>query len=157
MDNQTSPFNLPQPRTATRVVTVRDEENQPGRQWEFKLRRMQAVGFHKAQSMRSVLNARYLTGMQGVKPIAFPAVGGEPVEISDDLFEQVSLVWAMQPDTMVPAVDDLDSIHTAAGAPWSCEEIIAMAATAPGAWAELLNERAAVMKAGNEQREPQTT
>ena len=148
----TSPFSLKQPGSVVVAVTVTDEENQPGQSWTFRLRKTQALGFHKAESMKRVLVQRYLTGSPDgtMQPIAFPAVGGQPVELSEDLFEQVANAWAMQEHAqVVPAVDDLDSIHGSVQDGLSCEEIVAMAAVAPNAWVQLLREMGKVQRQGN--------
>lgn len=159
MSNQTSPFQLSQPRAAVHEETIRDEENQPGQAWTFRMRRTLATTFHKHQSMLRVLEERYLTGTpDGTFPaIPFPAVGGQPVEISRDLFDQVALTWAMQEGARhVPETADLNSVH-GDGTTWTCEEIIAIAAAAPHAWLQLMQATAKVNRQGNAPQGSETT
>lgn len=128
-------------------ITLRDEENQPGVTWTLRLRKTQAVGFHLANSMKTLLIQRYITGGPGFDPIPFPAIGGEEVELSEDLFEVVSTIWAMQEGvTSVPAMDDLNA---GVSGGMSAEQLVALAAVAPNAWVQLLAGVPKIQTSGN--------
>lgn len=141
------PFTLSQPTVTSSETIVADPHNAPGYEWRFRLRPSLATGFHKAQSMTAVLTARYLTGAPGFARIPFPAVGGRRVEVSEDLFEMVGQIWAQQVGCpSVPALDEIDARWKGG---WSAEQIIAMAAVAPGAWAMLIAASTKVLQRGN--------
>lgn len=132
------------------IIEVTDELNHPGVVWKLHMHSFRATTEHKATSMTKMLCQRYITGVgPGFPAIAFPAVGGQEVEISHDLFEAAGQFWAMQAGAhTVPAVNDLTSLH-GDGTTLSPEQLIAMAACAPNAWAQLFAKCTELQKLGN--------
>jgi len=73
-------------------------------------------------------------------PMSVPAVGGEPIEVSERLSEVVSRVWAMQ----VPSDDA-----------YSSEELIALAAVMPDEWREMAAWAAEMDEAAHAKKAPE--
>jgi hypothetical protein len=150
------PFAIIPPARRPETVTVKDEKL--GKTWSFEMEALNSISLYKSNGMAAVLKTRYITGSEvdGTPSLPFPPMppdaDGKPteVELSEDLFEQVAQLWAMQTHSgQVPGAFDIDVRKPGIFTP---EQFVALAVVSPTrAWHQLLTKCAALAKkSGND-------
>lgn len=136
-----APFSDQRPAPLVEVVTLTNELT--GQTDEIALQYMDDVLANKSASLAQRLSAQYVGYPdQGVEPESFLAVGGEELEISEMLCQNVATVFVMQ----APRPDK--------GMIYTVEEIIAFVATndVTNIWTQLQEHTQEINTKGNKRK-----
>lgn len=122
-----NPFGLTRPTREVSHVPVTDP-SQPKRVFWLSLRYLDAVDYGVVADEAERMTQLYITGSEGKPAGAFPLVGEHPIQISERLFQQAALVYAMQAPTEQSKQRRI----------WNTEYLVALAVTMPFGWRRLL-------------------
>jgi len=122
-----NPFELKRPGREVHYKTFTDED-QPGVTLELSLRKPDAIDMGRCAAQVGRMTELYITGNDEIGPGPFPLVGGEMIPVSEELFGQACMVWAMQ----APPGENRQSRR------WEPEHLVAWALTMPNAWRAVL-------------------
>jgi len=121
------PFALKRPVREVSHVPVTDPA-QPGKVLWLSLRYLDAVDYGMVADEAERMTRLYLTGGEGKPAGPFPLVGDQQVAISERLFQQAAMVFAMQ----APPEESRQRRI------WNTEYLVAVAVAMPFGWRDLL-------------------
>lgn len=122
-----NPFGLTRPTREVSHVPVTDP-SQPHRVFWLSLHYLDAVDYGVVADEAERMTELYITGREGKPAGPFPLIGDQPIQVSERLFQQAAMVYAMQ------APSDESKQRRI----WNTEYLVAIAVTMPFGWRRLL-------------------